>query len=117
MRPAQWRELVEKCYRCGRQWCGPNTLGTPKYGGDDELGPSVQEKRLREEAESFGLWNPETMACTLGFGDEDMLASMVDKDEKDDFLAEFLGNIGESSFEMRAAVGARPAQPLPRHVT
>ncbi|KAJ7899119.1 hypothetical protein B0H14DRAFT_2556687 [Mycena olivaceomarginata] len=64
------------------------------------------EKQLREEAESFGLWNPEAMACRLGFGDEDMLASMVDKDEEDDFLAEFLGNIGESSFETRVAVGA-----------
>jgi hypothetical protein len=35
-----------------------------------------------------------------------MLASMVDKDKEDDFLGEFLGNIGESSFETRAAVGA-----------
>jgi hypothetical protein len=88
-------------------WADYGENGASFWGGDEELHPGVQEKRLREEAESFGLWNPEAMARRLGFGDEDMLASMVDKDEEDDFLGEFLSNIGESSFfETRAAVGA-----------
>ncbi|KAJ7743996.1 hypothetical protein B0H14DRAFT_3514745 [Mycena olivaceomarginata] len=44
--------------------------GAEFSAGENVEKPEMEEQRLREEAEIFGLWNPETTASTLGFGSE-----------------------------------------------
>jgi hypothetical protein len=56
--------------------------------------PEMEEQWLRKEAEIFGLWNPEAMASKLGFGLEN--AEGGQEAEGNDWLAEVIGNIGES---------------------
>ncbi|KAJ7693871.1 hypothetical protein B0H17DRAFT_1132256 [Mycena rosella] len=43
-------------------------------GGEDTL---AQSRHLRQEAESFGLWNPEATARKLGFGPDEAVVSLV----------------------------------------
>jgi hypothetical protein len=62
--------------------------------GDNVEKPEMEEQQLREEAEIFGLWNPETTASTLGFGSEN--AEGGQEEEENDWLAEVTGNISES---------------------
>ncbi|KAJ7229288.1 hypothetical protein C8J57DRAFT_1534601 [Mycena rebaudengoi] len=66
--------------------------GAAFSAGDECESTEVPLRQLREEAESFGLWNPEATARKLGFDDGQRVAADEDDDE-DDFLAEFMRNI------------------------
>jgi hypothetical protein len=68
--------------------------GAEFSAGDEVERPEAPHRQLRQEAESFGLWNPEAMARKLGFGDAEVVAGEED-DEDEDFLAEIMCNIGE----------------------
>ena len=87
--------------------------GAEFSAGEDAQDAVAQHKRLLEESESFGLWNPETMARKLGFGpdeSEDMAPILAAEDEEDDFLAEIMRNIGEflaAAVEMMRVVGRK----------
>ncbi|KAK7012526.1 hypothetical protein R3P38DRAFT_3588421 [Favolaschia claudopus] len=65
--------------------------GASFTAGDAVEKPEMREDRLRKEAEIFGLWNPEGTARKLGFGDQSIV-----EEEDDDWLAQIIGNIGES---------------------
>jgi hypothetical protein len=58
--------------------------------GDDVEDQQKQRRRLQEEADVFGLWNPDATARLLGFGGEDA-RDQVQEDE----LAEIMRNVGE----------------------
>jgi hypothetical protein len=64
--------------------------------GDDVEDQQKQRRRLQEEADVFGLWNPDATARLLGFGGEDA-RDQVQEDE-DDLLAEIMRNVGESCY-------------------
>ncbi|KAJ7269179.1 hypothetical protein C8J57DRAFT_1609392 [Mycena rebaudengoi] len=66
--------------------------GAAFSAGDECESTEVPLRQLREEAEAFGLWNPEATARKLGFDDGQGVAADEDDDE-DDFLAEFMRNI------------------------
>ncbi|KAJ7812979.1 hypothetical protein B0H14DRAFT_3112205 [Mycena olivaceomarginata] len=59
--------------------------------GDDIEDQQKQCRRLQEEADVFGLWNPDATARLLGFGGEDA-RDQVQEDE-DDLLAEIMRNV------------------------
>ncbi|KAJ6629915.1 hypothetical protein B0H10DRAFT_1939539 [Mycena sp. CBHHK59/15] len=63
--------------------------------GDDTEDPHVQHEKLREEARTFGLWNPDGVARQLGLGDEDVAAQILEDDGEEDFLAEIMRNADE----------------------
>ncbi|KAJ7816213.1 hypothetical protein B0H14DRAFT_3744115 [Mycena olivaceomarginata] len=62
--------------------------------GDDVEDQQKQRRRLQEEADVFGLWNPDATARLLGFEGEDA-RDQVQEDE-DDLLAEIMRNVGLS---------------------
>ncbi|KAJ7852215.1 hypothetical protein B0H14DRAFT_3450926 [Mycena olivaceomarginata] len=56
--------------------------------GDDVEDQQKQRRRLQEEADVFGLWNPDATARLLGFGGEDA------RDQaQEDELAEIMRNV------------------------
>ncbi|KAF8214161.1 hypothetical protein K438DRAFT_2009234 [Mycena galopus ATCC 62051] len=59
--------------------------------GDDIEDPEKRHRQLHEEAEIFGLWNPDATARQLGFG-EDAIEGETEEDDDDDLLAEILRN-------------------------
>lgn len=75
-------------------WDDYRMNGAAFSAGDECESTEVPLRQLCEEAESFGLWNPEATARKLGFDDGQGVAADEDDDE-DDFLAEFMRNIGE----------------------
>ncbi|KAJ7437119.1 hypothetical protein B0H11DRAFT_1936221 [Mycena galericulata] len=75
-------------------WADYKINGANFSAGDDVEDPEARHRQLREEAECFGLWNPEAMARKLGFGDADA-AEIIEEDEEDDFLAEIFRDAGE----------------------
>ncbi|KAJ7433258.1 hypothetical protein B0H11DRAFT_2376311 [Mycena galericulata] len=74
-------------------WADYRINGANFSAGDDVEDPEARHRQLREEAECFGLWNPEAMARKLGFGDADA-AEIMEEDEEDDFLAEIFRDSG-----------------------
>ncbi|KAF7312000.1 hypothetical protein MIND_00211900 [Mycena indigotica] len=50
--------------------------------------------RLDQQAELFGLWDPEGVAQRLGFGNGMVEDALNEHDEEEDFLAELLANAG-----------------------
>jgi hypothetical protein len=68
--------------------------GAEFSAGDDLESPEARRRQLRQEAESFGLWNPEAMAKKLGFGNAEVVEGEED-DEDEDFLAEIMRSVGE----------------------
>jgi hypothetical protein len=75
-------------------WDNYRMNGAEFSAGDNVEKPEMEEQRLQKEAEIFGLWNPEATASKLGFGLEN--AEGGQEEEDDDWLAEVIGNIGES---------------------
>ncbi|KAF7369753.1 hypothetical protein MVEN_00307100 [Mycena venus] len=73
-------------------WDDYRINGAQFTAGDDVESPEVRQQQLRKEAETFGLWNPETTARKLGFGDKNGPAD-IEEDEEDDFLANIMENI------------------------
>lgn len=78
-------------------WADYRMNGAEFSAGDDIEHPEATFQRLREEAEIFGLWNPEATVRKLGFGDDNM-GNVVEEDEEDDFLGEIMRNAGEYLF-------------------
>ncbi|KAJ7501284.1 hypothetical protein B0H11DRAFT_2373359 [Mycena galericulata] len=74
-------------------WADYRMNGAEFSAGDDIEHPEATFQRLREEAEIFGLWNPEATVRKLGFGDDNM-GNVVEEDEEDDFLGEIMRNAG-----------------------
>ncbi|KAJ6523814.1 hypothetical protein B0H19DRAFT_1223959 [Mycena capillaripes] len=72
-------------------WENYRLNGAEFSAGDDPEDLEVRNRRLRGEAEIFGLWNPEATAKKLGFGNDGM-GGLVEEDEDEDFLAEILRN-------------------------
>ncbi|KAJ7885270.1 hypothetical protein B0H14DRAFT_3737214 [Mycena olivaceomarginata] len=64
---------------------------------DDVEDQQKQRRRLQEEADVFGLWNPDATARLLGFGGEDA-RDQVQEDE-DDLLAEIMCNVEPSEIQ------------------
>ncbi|KAJ7243992.1 hypothetical protein C8J57DRAFT_1452332 [Mycena rebaudengoi] len=75
-----------------RMWEEYRINGAEFSPGDELESPEARCRQLRQEAESFGLWNPEAMANKLGFGDAEVVAGEED-DEDEDFLAEIMRNV------------------------
>jgi hypothetical protein len=76
-------------------WDDYRMNGATFSAGDEGESTEEHHRQLRVEAELFGLWNPEATARRLGFGDE-QVAAADEEDDEDDFLAEFMRNVGES---------------------
>ncbi|KAJ7206206.1 hypothetical protein C8J57DRAFT_1258525 [Mycena rebaudengoi] len=70
--------------------------GAESSAGDDLESPEACHRQLRQEAESFGLWNPEAMAKKLGFGNAEVVGGEED-DENEDFLAKIMRSIASAS--------------------
>ncbi|KAF7315983.1 hypothetical protein MIND_00115300 [Mycena indigotica] len=54
----------------------------------------VAHSLLDQQAELFGLWDPEGVAQRLGFGNGMVEDALNERDEEEDFLAELLANAG-----------------------
>ncbi|KAK7020956.1 hypothetical protein R3P38DRAFT_2781572 [Favolaschia claudopus] len=70
--------------------------GASFTAGDMVEKAEMREDRLRKEAEIFGLWNPESTARKLGFGDQSIV-----EEEDDAWLAQIIGNIGRGRKDAR----------------
>ncbi|KAJ7245587.1 hypothetical protein C8J57DRAFT_1679687 [Mycena rebaudengoi] len=66
--------------------------GAEFSAGNDLESPEAFHRQLRQEAESFGLWNSEAMAKKLGFGNAEVVGGEED-DEDEDFLAEIMRSV------------------------
>ncbi|KAJ7140471.1 hypothetical protein C8R43DRAFT_1131421 [Mycena crocata] len=73
-------------------WDDYRIHGANFSAGDEVDSSKAQQTRLRDEAKSFGLWNPEATARRLGFG-EDERDGAIENDEEDDFLADVMHHI------------------------
>ncbi|KAF8147459.1 hypothetical protein K438DRAFT_1780080 [Mycena galopus ATCC 62051] len=83
-------------------WEDYRVNGAEFSAGDNVENPENQHRRLREEAEIFGLWNPDGTARQLGFGGDDV-EGQTEEDDDDDLLAEILRNAGEFCLETLAS--------------
>ncbi|KAF7378116.1 hypothetical protein MSAN_00235900 [Mycena sanguinolenta] len=73
-----------------RMWDDYRTNGADFSLAEDEHEDlELRNRRLREEAETFGLWNPEAMAMKMGFLDGGADAG-AEAEVEEDFLAELL---------------------------
>ncbi|KAJ7670812.1 hypothetical protein DFH06DRAFT_1320737 [Mycena polygramma] len=79
------QSLAEK-----EMWADYAANGAEFDAGDDAEDEHKQQERLRDEARTFGLWNPEKAARELGLGDDDVAGEIVREDEEEDFLAEII---------------------------
>ncbi|KAJ7088921.1 hypothetical protein C8R44DRAFT_836011 [Mycena epipterygia] len=75
-------------------WQDYATNGATFSAGDLADDVQMQHERLRQEADSFGFWNPEGVARDLGFGTADVEGQIIAEDEEEDFLAEIMRNAG-----------------------
>ncbi|KAJ7479923.1 hypothetical protein FB451DRAFT_1172006 [Mycena latifolia] len=75
-------------------WEDYNLNGADFDAGDDAEDPHVRHDKLHEEAQTFGLWNPDGAARQLGLGNEDVAAQILEEDEEEDFLAEIMRTAG-----------------------
>ncbi|KAJ7202961.1 hypothetical protein C8J57DRAFT_1735527 [Mycena rebaudengoi] len=75
-----------------KMWDEYRANGADFSAGDEPEGPAARHRQLRDEAEIFGLWNPESMARKLGFGNPEIVSG-DEEDKEDDFLAEIMGNV------------------------
>ncbi|KAJ7799763.1 hypothetical protein B0H14DRAFT_3787219 [Mycena olivaceomarginata] len=71
-------------------WADYRENGADFSAGDSVGDPEARFEQLREEAKCFGLWNPDTIARRLGFGD----APEVPEDVEDDYLGEIMRDAG-----------------------
>ncbi|KAJ7452829.1 hypothetical protein FB451DRAFT_1409129 [Mycena latifolia] len=80
-----------------KMWADYAENGADFSTGFDFEDPDAWHRQLRQEGESFGLWNPNATARKLGFGpeDEEVGPLMLREDDEDDFLANVMRNIGE----------------------
>ncbi|KAJ7469207.1 hypothetical protein FB451DRAFT_1479089 [Mycena latifolia] len=80
-----------------KMWADYAENGADFSTGFDFEDTDARHRKLRQEGESFGLWNPNAMARKLGFGpeDEEVGPLMAAEDDEDDFLADVMRNIGE----------------------
>ncbi|KAJ7227863.1 hypothetical protein C8J57DRAFT_1439998 [Mycena rebaudengoi] len=62
--------------------------------GDQSDSAHISLDRLRQDADSFGLWDPEGVARGLGFGGGDLASEILENDEEEDFLAEIMRHAG-----------------------
>lgn len=65
------------------------------FGMDAVVDVSLDRIRLEREAREFGIWNADSIAQELGFGDNKDQPLLGDDDEQDAFLAEIMANAGE----------------------
>ncbi|KAJ6586774.1 hypothetical protein B0H10DRAFT_1961558 [Mycena sp. CBHHK59/15] len=64
-------------------WADYAMNGAEFDAGDDAEDDHARHERLREEARTFGLWNPDKVARQLGLGDEDVAAEILEEDEEE----------------------------------
>lgn len=83
-------------------WEDYATNGADFSAGDDAQNPHTRHEQLREEADTFGLWNPDGVARGLGFGDANVEGQMLAEDEEEDFLSEIMRNAGECQVRTRS---------------
>ncbi|KAJ7661125.1 hypothetical protein B0H17DRAFT_1163038 [Mycena rosella] len=83
------REMTEEE---ANMWEDYRLNGADFSAGDGGENTLAQSRHLRQEAESFGLWNPEATARKLGFGPDEAVV-IAAEDEEDDFLADVMRNI------------------------
>ncbi|KAJ7159995.1 hypothetical protein C8R43DRAFT_1177588 [Mycena crocata] len=79
-------------------WEDYTVNGADFDAGDLADDTDIQHRRLREEARTFGLLNPDGVARQLGLGDDDVAAQILEQDEEEDFLAEIMRMAGECRF-------------------
>ncbi|KAJ7688285.1 hypothetical protein B0H17DRAFT_1135740 [Mycena rosella] len=97
-------------------WADYDTNGANFSAGLEVDNPVAHIAHLREEADCFGLWNPETMARKLGFGPENEVAHLATaKDEEDDFLADVMRNIDCRELEPAEIQADGPAAGVDDH--
>jgi hypothetical protein len=80
-------------------WDGFAENGAEFSAGDISDNTHMSHERLRQEADSFGLLNPEVVARNLGFGEGDLESEIVADDDEEDFLAEIMRHAGERPVE------------------
>ncbi|KAJ7471635.1 hypothetical protein B0H11DRAFT_1867347 [Mycena galericulata] len=76
-------------------WRDYEISGADFSAGDDPEDPRILHERLRKEADSLGVLNPDAVATELGFGNADVGTQILEEDEEDDFLSEIMANAGE----------------------
>ncbi|KAJ7450619.1 hypothetical protein FB451DRAFT_1186723 [Mycena latifolia] len=78
-----------------KMWADYAENGADFSTGFDFEDTDARHRKLRQEGESFGLWNPNAMARKLGFGpeDEEVGPLRAAEDDEDDFLADVMRNI------------------------
>ncbi|KAJ6591419.1 hypothetical protein B0H10DRAFT_2179282 [Mycena sp. CBHHK59/15] len=75
-------------------WKDYETSSADFSAGNNTEDPPVQHGDLRKEADLLGLWNPEAVARSLGFGNPDVEGQILAEDEEEDFLSEIMCNAG-----------------------
>ncbi|KAJ7476271.1 hypothetical protein B0H11DRAFT_2426733 [Mycena galericulata] len=75
-------------------WRDYEISGADFSAGDDPEDPRILHERLRKEADSLGVLNPDAVATELGFGNADVGTQILEEDEEDDFLSEIMANAG-----------------------
>ncbi|KAJ7502054.1 hypothetical protein B0H11DRAFT_1855007 [Mycena galericulata] len=73
-------------------WRDYEISGADFSAGDDPEDPRILHERLRKEADSLGVLNPDAVATELGFGNADVGTQILEEDEEDDFLSEIMAN-------------------------
>ncbi|KAF7368443.1 hypothetical protein MVEN_00167300 [Mycena venus] len=72
-------------------WENYRRNGADFSAGDNTEDLEVRNRRSQDEAEIFGLWNPEATARKLGFGGN-AVDGILEEDDDEDLLAEMLHN-------------------------
>lgn len=84
------------------------TDGAQFDAGDAQEDPDARHEQLRQQAEVFGLLNPEGVAKRLGFGGGDVAEEILGEEEEEDFLSEIMRHAGECKREVVWMVWFRP---------
>ncbi|KAJ7208459.1 hypothetical protein C8J57DRAFT_1257855 [Mycena rebaudengoi] len=71
-------------------WDGFVENGAEFSAGDISDNAHISHERLCQEADSFGLLNPEVVARSLGFREGDLEREIIADDDEEDFLAEVM---------------------------
>ncbi|KAJ6563160.1 hypothetical protein B0H10DRAFT_1966257 [Mycena sp. CBHHK59/15] len=94
-------------------WADYAMNGAEFDAGDDAEDDHARHERLREEARTFGLWNPDKVARQLGLGDEDVAAEILEEDEEEDFLADIMRTAGLEEPETENILGEQRKSTTP----